>query len=160
MRFNLLCCALFCGLLCNQISYAKSGVGTQLVNIERQALASRLANAFWVYDDPTTQQSIVFELGEHSRNKGYYFYREWKYDCHHAEKPLQRIVGAPLSDDGVIADFHVPSSYYSHRPFLTRLHLQKLKPKKYVILSKETPDGVQKYRFDYQTENRAKCQFK
>lgn len=160
MRLNLLCCALFCGLLCSQISYAKSGVGTQLVNIERQPLASRLANAFWVYDDPTTHRSIVFELGEHSHNKGYYFYREWKYDCHNAEKPLHRIVGVPENDNGVMADFYISSGYRDYQPFLTQLHLVKFKPKKYVILAKETPDGVQKYRFDYQTENKAKCQFK
>lgn len=160
MRFNLLCCALFCGLLCSQISYAKSGVGTQLVNVERQPLASRLANAFWVYDDPTTHRSIVFELGEDSHNKGYYFYREWKYDCHNAEKPLHRIVGVPENDNGVMADFYISSGYRDYQPFLMQLHLVKFKPKKYVILAKETLDGVQKYRFDYQTENKAKCQFK
>ncbi|MDO4894082.1 hypothetical protein [Moraxella sp.] len=159
MRFNLVWCILLSGVLCSQISSAKSGVGTQSINIERHPLASRLANAFWVYDDPTTHHSIVFELGEHSHNKGYYFYREWKYDCHNEEKPLYRIVGVPENDNGEVADFYI-SSGYDYRPFLTQLHLVKLKPKKYVILSKETPDGVQKYRFDYQTENKARCQFK
>lgn len=151
MHFNGVWCVLFCCMLCSQINYAKE---------QTVKLASRLANGFWVYDDPTTQRSIVFELGEHSSNKNYYFYREWTYDCNDTSKPLHRIVGVPINDNGLIADFYIPSGYRIYRPFLTQLHLVKLKPKKYVILLKETPDGMQKYQFDYQTENKAKCQFK
>lgn len=151
MRFNWVWCVLFCYMLCSQINHAKEQTIT---------LASRLANGFWVYDDPTTQRSIVFELSEHSSNKNYYFYREWQYDCKDTSKPLHRIVGVPSNDNGSIANFYISSYYRSYNPFLTQLHLVKLKPKKYVILLKETADNSQKYTFYYQTENKAKCQFK
>lgn len=129
-------------------------------------LASRLANAFWVYDDPITRHSIVFELAEHSSNKGYYLYREWKYDCNQPEQPLYYQSGIPSSEDnGVFAEFYIPSHHRGYQAFLKktlseRLHLVKLKPKKEVILLKKTGQESKHYTFYYQKENKARCQFK
>lgn len=149
---------------------------TSCVNIEASAsdanqskqkttLSSRLDNAFWVYDDPITRHSIVFELDEHSHNKGYYLYREWKYDCNRPEQPVYRMSGIPSSEDnGIFVEFYIPSHHLGYKSFLNkilsdRLHMVEFKPKKKVVLLKQTMQNPEHYTFYYQKDNKARCRF-